>query len=127
MNEAVDEEAVLLVSVLGDNATHDEEIDIIWFVPSYAGILSVILVWVVFIFALVISTIVTREGIILIVHGYIISGLVFLALWSHLKTMLTNPGTIPANAQPASDDSHRGRIRCGKCKCYKPPQAHHGK
>ena len=51
----------------------------------------------------------------------------FLALASHIKTSLTDPGTIPANAVPIPEDAI-GRVEfpvCAICNTYKPPRCHH--
>lgn len=56
-------------------------------------------------------------------------GVIFLcvmALWSHLATMLGDPGAVPRNAKPlAKDLEENSTIMCGKCENFKPPLSHH--
>ena len=37
-----------------------------------------------------------------------------MALWSHIKTMLSDPGSIPKNAMPLLIDIDFGQILCGR-------------
>lgn len=62
-----------------------------------------------------------------------------MAVVSHLKAMLSDPGAVPKNAEPLPGDSsrlkeamaqgasHRKRAKgfCHRCMAYKPPRAHH--
>ena len=60
-------------------------------------------------------------------------GCVFMAYWSHLKTMLTDPGAIPPdavpldfyNAPPFTGQLQKHHEICRQCDCYKPKVAHH--
>ena len=56
-------------------------------------------------------------------HAVILSLLLFMALWSHVKTMTTDPGAIPSDAQPFQHEVEAGATvtMCGRCNCYKPP------
>lgn len=47
----------------------------------------------------------------------------FLALWAHVKTMLTDPGAVPPDAQPINADFNPGF--CHRCNAYKPKTAYH--
>jgi hypothetical protein len=54
----------------------------------------------------------------------------FLALFSHLKTMLTNPGTVPKNTYDDHVKSLEGQkgesfLICRKCSTVRPERAHH--
>ena len=53
--------------------------------------------------------------------------LIFMSLWSHLATMMGNPGAVPWNAHPIERDRKSGAKLhvCGHCDSYKPPLAHH--
>uniref|UniRef100_A0A7S2D268 Palmitoyltransferase n=1 Tax=Florenciella parvula TaxID=236787 RepID=A0A7S2D268_9STRA len=53
--------------------------------------------------------------------------LVVLSLWSHLKTMLTDPGAVPRAARPLASARDAGipETICGRCDAYKPPRSHH--
>jgi hypothetical protein len=57
---------------------------------------------------------------------------IFLAFWSHLKTMLTDPGAVPLDAIPldyydneAGDGLKRHHDLCKHCTSFKPRTAHH--
>jgi len=60
-------------------------------------------------------------------------GSVFLAMWSHLKTMLTDPGAVPLTAVPLdyyNEPPYSGRYQehheiCKQCDAFKPKTAHH--
>lgn len=61
-------------------------------------------------------------------NGSAILVLCFLSLWSHLKTMLSDPGAVPKYAHPISldiSDPTATITICGRCDGYKPPGAHH--
>jgi len=55
----------------------------------------------------------------------IIFTLIFMALWSHLRTMLGDPGSVPSNAHPLLENVEVSQIVCGRCECYKRPMSHH--
>ncbi|CAN0029224.1 unnamed protein product, partial [Phaeothamnion confervicola] len=57
--------------------------------------------------------------------GY--SVLTALSIWSHIKTMLTDPGTLPRNAQPTRGDGRHSAAAyaCGRCDAFKPARTHH--
>ena len=46
------------------------------------------------------------------------------ALWSYLKTMLTNPGVTP-KLHPPSDLPPDQLLQCADCRQWKPPRSHH--
>jgi hypothetical protein len=54
----------------------------------------------------------------------------FMALFSHLKTMLTNPGTVPKGTldeHVKTMESQKGEVflKCTKCSSVRPERAHH--
>lgn len=63
------------------------------------------------------------------------NALLGMAVWAHLATMLTNPGTIakqpqevPVQAIPWNQPqliNGQWVTSCGRCNCYKPERAHH--
>lgn len=62
--------------------------------------------------------------------GYLLCML--LAFWSHVKTMLTDPGSVPKDAVPLGyyDTENGGKFQphdnyCKHCKAYKPRTSHH--
>ena len=103
------------------------EVTRMWFIQNNFGITLSILVWILLLYSEYVLVFIIANDQLYFVHGIIVSILVILALWAHLKVMVTNPGTVPKNAKPLSCDDNRSRIKCGKCKCYKPPMSHHGK
>jgi hypothetical protein len=49
-----------------------------------------------------------------------------LALASHAKTSLTDPGAIPRSAIPCDTTNKTSiHLMCTHCQCYKPPRSHH--
>lgn len=73
------------------------------------------------------------------VHEIAFNSIASLAMVSHLRAMLSDPGAVPKNAEPLVGDtqrlkeamsqnaSHRKRAKgwCHRCNAYKPPRAHH--
>ena len=59
---------------------------------------------------------------IIIVH----TAFIYLAMMSHFRAMMSNPGAVPAGAQPLETVDEFDRIRfCYRCERYKPSRAHH--
>ena len=56
-------------------------------------------------------------------HALLFNGVAVLALLSHARTMLSNPGAVPPNARPV-EPSGWGSM-CFKCNAIKPARAHH--
>jgi hypothetical protein len=74
-----------------------------------------------------VTILVVIEGDMAVYNATIILFLVFMSLWSQLRTMMSDPGAVPPNAHPLLRDNEDGQIVCGRCECYKPPSSHHGK
>ena len=99
---------------------------------DFSGLLLSSIVWSLFIYIFTALVCFIVSGYIYSLLGSII--LVFLCLGGlcHLKTMLTDPGTVPSHAKPAcvlsqgSPGSKQLIPVCGICEAYKPHQAHHG-
>jgi len=56
------------------------------------------------------------------------SGISLLAMCSHARTMLTNPGAVPIQYQPnnlLSQEQGDQLPMCSRCNGFKPPRAHH--
>ncbi|XP_076370520.1 palmitoyltransferase ZDHHC3-like isoform X2 [Tachypleus tridentatus] len=108
-----------------------------WFVRDICGIICAVMTWLLVLYA---------EYVILIVIMLPISGaypyysavnlvvfeiLAFLAVFSHLKAMLTDPGAVPqGNATKEAIQQlglREGQVvyKCPKCCCIKPERAHH--
>ena len=90
------------------------------------GICFALCVWLTTLFAAAVTILVVIEGEMAVYNGAIILTLVVLALWSHLRTMMADPGAVPANAHPLVHDIEISQIVCGRCECYKPLHSHHG-
>lgn len=56
-------------------------------------------------------------------HSILLTSIGVLALTSHARAMLSNPGAVPSNAKPV-DPAHYDR-HCHKCNNFKPLRAHH--
>ncbi|KAJ8608509.1 hypothetical protein CTAYLR_005717 [Chrysophaeum taylorii] len=59
------------------------------------------------------------------VFAYVFLAASALAIWAHLKTMLTDPGSVPADAQPLGGEGTSDLGYCAKCNAYKPRSAYH--
>lgn len=85
------------------------------------------LVWLLMLYsAVTVTSLTVTEGI-PVYLGMIYNMLVFMALASHAKTSLTDPGSVPLAAIPSErqrlmKDSHS---MCGQCQTFKPPMSHH--
>lgn len=60
----------------------------------------------------------------MVTNAVIYSMLTVMAVWAHLKTMLTEPGVVPRGALPIREDEAGGaagnHTLCGRCDAYKP-------
>uniref|UniRef100_A0A8C3YP32 Palmitoyltransferase n=1 Tax=Catagonus wagneri TaxID=51154 RepID=A0A8C3YP32_9CETA len=100
----------------------------VWFVLDALGLVCATATWL----------LVMSEGVVLLcawllpvrhpayslVHGSLFYLLAFLALASHARTMLTDPGALPAGA-PARPGPTPGGPHCPLCGAIQPPGAHH--
>ena len=91
------------------------------------GIFFATFVWTMILYAATVTLLVVMEGEMAVYNAAIILTLVVMALWSHLRTVMSDPGVIPLNAHPLAKDSAAEVIVCGRCECYRPPHSHHGK
>lgn len=85
------------------------------------------LVWLLMIYSAVTVTALTiTEGIPPIL-GMMYTVLVVLALSSHAKTSLTDPGSVPKCAVPMESQRRdsTSHSMCGQCQTFKPPFSHH--
>ena len=97
------------------------------------GVVCAVITWLLLLFAeyaLVFKVLVPWKGPMAagtLLHGAIFTGLVSLAITSHVKAMMTNPGAVPSNAIPVGYSSERPEPyrMCRKCNAFKPPRAHH--
>ena len=92
-----------------------------------AGSIMATIVWILMVYSAVTVTALTiTEGIPPIL-GMIYSILVVLALASHAKCSLTDPGTVPKCAVPMESQRRdsTSHSMCGQCQTFKPPFSHH--
>ena len=92
-----------------------------------AGSIMATLVWILLVYSVVTVTALTvTEGIPPIL-GMIYTVLVMLALASHAKTSLTDPGSVPKCAVPMESQRRdsTSHSMCGQCQTFKPPFSHH--
>ena len=85
------------------------------------------LVWLLMTYSAVTVTLLTiTEGIPPIL-GMIYTALCVMALSSHAKTSLTDPGSVPRAAVPQEEQRRENpsHSMCGQCQTFKPPMSHH--
>uniref|UniRef100_A0A7S1VQ19 Palmitoyltransferase n=1 Tax=Grammatophora oceanica TaxID=210454 RepID=A0A7S1VQ19_9STRA len=92
-----------------------------------AGSIMACLVWLLMLYSCVTVTLLTiTEGvhpILGMVYGFLCS----MALASHAKCSLTDPGAVPRSAVPCEQQrqSQASHSMCGQCQTFKPPFSHH--
>lgn len=100
----------------------------IWFNSSdQAGTIMSALVWLLMLYSAVTVTLLTITEGIPVGLGMVYNLLCVMALASHAKTSLSDPGSVPIQAIPSErqrlmKDSHS---MCGQCQTFKPPMSHH--
>lgn len=92
-----------------------------------AGSIMACLVWVLISYSSLTMTLLSITGgvPVLLAMGYNV--LAALALASHVKTTLTDPGAVPAAAVPTQAQRESGQklSMCSQCQTFKPPASHH--
>lgn len=72
----------------------------------------------------VVLWVVLEGGNFVVTNAVIYSILTVMAVWAHLKTMLTEPGVVPRAALPLREEETGGSTGshtvCGRCDAYKP-------
>jgi len=61
-------------------------------------------------------------------HMFLFLGISLLAVTSHMRCMLTDPGVVPVGFSPSQmlgDDKGGSMPMCSRCNGFKPPRAHH--
>lgn len=101
-----------------------------WFVPDALGIVCASATWALTLSegALLLSAwlLPARRPAYSAVHGSLFHLLAFLALASHARTMLTDPGALPGGVLPTGAAPAPGlAARCPLCGAARPPGAHH--
>eukprot|EP00752_Nemacystus_decipiens_P006414 g5778.t1 len=80
----------------------------------------------------VVLWVVFYTGNFVLANAIIYTLLTVMAVWCHLKTMLSQPGVVPREALPLRDESEDGAAAanhtlCGRCESYKPTRREQGK
>lgn len=106
-----------------------------WFIRDGCGIACAIVTWFLVLYAefvvLFVMLIPSRDYVYSVINGLVFNLLAFLALASHCRAMLTDPGAVPkGNATKEFIESLQlkpGQVvyKCPKCCSIKPDRAHH--
>ncbi|XP_032467780.1 palmitoyltransferase ZDHHC7 isoform X2 [Phocoena sinus] len=109
--------------------------DRVWFIRDGCGMICAVVTWLLVVYADFVVTFVmllpSKDFWYSVVNGVVFNCLAVLALSSHLRTMLTDPGAVPkGNATKEYMESLQlkpGEViyKCPKCCCIKPERAHH--
>lgn len=107
----------------------------VWFVRDICGVICALLTWGLVLYAQYVVV-----GVILYpnlgspyatAHFILFEALAFLAVVSHVRTMVTDPGAVPRGTATREAleqlGLREGRLvyKCPKCSCLKPERAHH--
>ncbi|TKC44066.1 hypothetical protein EI555_002153 [Monodon monoceros] len=109
--------------------------DRVWFIRDGCGMICAVVTWLLVVYADFVVTFVmllpSKDFWYSVVNGVVFNCLAVLALSSHLRTMLTDPGAVPKGN---ATEEHMGSLqlkpgeviyKCPKCCCIKPERAHH--
>ncbi|NP_001086701.1 zinc finger DHHC-type containing 3 S homeolog [Xenopus laevis] len=109
--------------------------DKVWFIKDCCGIACAVVTWLLVFYAefvvIFIMLLPSKDVIYSIINGIIFNILAFLALASHFRAMITDPGAVPkGNATKEFIESLQlkpGQVvyKCPKCCSIKPDRAHH--
>ncbi|XP_031197437.1 palmitoyltransferase ZDHHC7 isoform X1 [Mastomys coucha] len=130
--------------LLSDNDNYDsassssseaDMADRVWFIRDGCGMVCAVMTWLLVVYADFVVTFVmllpSKDFWYSVGNGVLFNCLAVLALSSHLRTMLTDPGAVPkGNATKEYMESLQlkpGEViyKCPKCCCIKPERAHH--
>nr|XP_031542555.1 palmitoyltransferase ZDHHC3 isoform X3 [Vicugna pacos] len=114
---------------------HPSPVGTMWFIRDGCGIACAIVTWFLVLYAefvvLFVMLIPSRDYVYSVINGIVFNLLAFLALASHCRAMLTDPGAVPkGNATKEFIESLQlkpGQVvyKCPKCCSIKPDRAHH--
>ncbi|XP_040978722.1 palmitoyltransferase ZDHHC3 isoform X3 [Aquila chrysaetos chrysaetos] len=106
-----------------------------WFIRDGCGIACAVVTWMLVFYAdfvvLLVMLVPSRDYVYSVINGTLFNTLAFLALASHFRAMLTDPGAVPkGNATKEFIESLQlkpGQVvyKCPKCCSIKPDRAHH--
>jgi hypothetical protein len=84
------------------------------------------MVWILLGYSCLTVTLMAQTGGIPPYQAFIYTLLVVMALACHVKTSLTDPGSVPAAAVPTEAQRNNDRLSmCSQCQTFKPPLSHH--
>ncbi|KAM3609966.1 uncharacterized protein V6R79_023204 [Siganus canaliculatus] len=114
---------------------HGGEAAPLWFIRDCCGVVCAAITWFLVFFADFVVTFVmllpSRSFWFAVVHGVLFNSVALLALASHLRTMLTDPGAVPKGTATQRHlealQLKPGQVvyKCPKCCSIKPERAHH--
>mmetsp|Transcript_61445 Transcript_61445/g.150388 ORF Transcript_61445/g.150388 Transcript_61445/m.150388 type:complete len:447 (+) Transcript_61445:177-1517(+) len=91
-----------------------------------AGTIMCMMVWVLLGYSCLTITLLAQTSGIPPYQSFIYAILVVMALSCHIKTTLTDPGSVPASAVPTEAQRKNDRLSmCSQCQTFKPPLSHH--
>ncbi|XP_072268367.1 palmitoyltransferase ZDHHC3 isoform X1 [Pyxicephalus adspersus] len=113
----------------------DSSMDKVWFIKDGCGIACGVVTWLLVFYAefvvIFVMLLPSKDIIYSTINGIIFNILAFMALASHLRAMITDPGAVPkGNATKEFIESLQlkpGQVvyKCPKCCSIKPDRAHH--
>ncbi len=91
-----------------------------------AGTIMAMMVWILLGYSMLTITFIAQTGGISWYWSWLYTSLCCLALSSHIKTSLTDPGSVPPSAVPTEEQRKAERLSmCSQCQTFKPPLSHH--
>jgi hypothetical protein len=91
-----------------------------------AGTIMCFMVWILLGYSSLTITLLAQTGGVPGYLSFIYTILCTLALASHVKTTLTDPGSVPPSAVPTEAQRKSDRLSmCSQCQTFKPPLSHH--
>jgi len=102
------------------------ENDGIW-LNSYdrVGTLMAALVWILYLYSAVTVVLLAQRHRSPVAVSALYCTICALALASHVKTSVTDPGSVPSSAVPVQASMSKLQPMCSTCQTYKPPGSHH--
>lgn len=91
-----------------------------------AGTIMCFMVWILLGYSALTILLLAQTGGIRPFLSFIYSILCSMALACHVKTTLTDPGSVPPSAVPTEEQRKRDKLSmCSQCQTFKPPLSHH--
>lgn len=91
-----------------------------------AGTIMAFMVWILLGYSILTITFLAQTGGVAWYWSWLYSILCCMALASHIKTSLTDPGSVPPSAVPTEEQRRQEKLSmCSQCQTFKPPSSHH--